>query len=46
MSRKILKKTYKKRHNIKIRDILTVASELAGIAGFLLALYIFIKEIL
>jgi len=39
--------TRKKANNIVImRGCLTVIAELCGIAGFLLALYIFIKEYL
>ena len=48
MTRKKVSKTVKKRtKNVDVmRGCLTVIAELCGIAGFLLALYIFIKEYL
>jgi len=48
MARKKRGKPVKKKAKttVSVRGCLTVLSELCGIAGFLLALYIFIKEYL
>jgi hypothetical protein len=46
MDKKSKKPVKRKRNSLTPRDCLTILSELSGIAGFLLALYIFIKEYL
>jgi len=46
MAKKKTRKPAKKNTIVAMRGCLTVVAELCGIAGFLLALYIFVKEYL